>query len=279
MGIVNAVLVEWGQDEVGGYFWVTDDDSIDGTEDTPEWGRREGFVSFAGVTDREAAEAMATEWLSTRSQPAESLVVEVAPVEGAEPAVGDIITAGDHTNVTVRGMSWGLNRDTGDLVPVPEVNSILDEQRVRSELAVQRAVSVNGGRSSSSAPVRVTGSRLDSGKLEPVSLKAWSQSGALDAEDDEVWHAQPIPEPCRIIMLEATGKPKPSGTNFIVELLVNGVSFDPAITVELPVTDDRATTHVRVPRTLFPADVISIEITQVGDHDDLAIIPHAVKGA
>lgn len=276
MGIVNAVLVEWGEGDVGGYFWVLDNDSINGTDDTPAWGRREGFLSLAGFTDPASARAVAREWLSTRSQPQESLVVEVEP--GAEPGLGDVVTAGSHADVVTKGMSWKLD-PSGELIPTPEVNSLVDEQRLRSDVAVNRAVLLSGGRSSSSAPVRVRGSRLDTGKLERVALQAWSQSGPLDPDDDDVWHDQPIPEPCRITQLELTGKPKPSGTNTSVELLVDGQSFSPAITCTMQITHDRARTFVNTPLTLFPSQVIAVKITTLGDHDDLAVIPHAVRGA
>lgn len=273
MGIVNAVLVEWGSEDVGGYFWVEDATSI------TDWGRKEGFLSLAGVTKTSVATQIATEWMSTRKQPQEAILVEAAPIAGSEPAVGDLIDVGADEGLRTLGVTWSLT-DDGVRV-VPEVNSLLDEQRRSSEITFDRMVSVHGGRSASSAPVRVTGSRIPSGKLDAVKLESWSwhDDYLLDAVLDEEWQPQPIEEPCRIIKFEINAEPTELNEDTSFELLLNGASFSPPITCTLIGTDDRALTWVFNPLTIFPGDVLFVKVTAIGGHVNGSVTPHAVKGA
>lgn len=270
MGIVNAVLVEWGNDTRGGFRWVEDSASI------AKWGRREAGLSLSGVTNLSMVDRIARRWMAPKLDERTSYEGVISPDEEIEPGVGETLTVYGEEGARVVSKTWELIDDL-NLAVSPEINSLAEQDEVDAIRTVERMIQTHGGSAAASAPIMVTGSRLSSGKFESVSLTPWSWFGEFNLEDLTDWEPQPLREPSRLTLIEINATPQPGGSDTVFVLQKNGAAMTPAISVTIAGPNDRGRTLLYRSDTLFPSDVLTPVLIADGGHTNGSVTVHAVR--
>lgn len=271
-GIINAVLVEWGDDVVGGFNWVESLTSIS------EHGRHEASLALDGVTDWNVAVDIVRAWIRPRLNPQTSYEATIAPLTGADLRVGDTLEILSEEDARAKAITWALVDDP-ELLVTPQINSLVEERELAAIRAMERQTAIHGGSSAASAPIWHTGSKLDSGELDSVAFTAWAWHGSFSGDDLTDWEPQKPKVPCRISKIECTATPTVVTDDTSFELYVNGVPFSPAITITLPWNESSVMEYVLNPQTLKPSDVLTMRLTERGGHENGSVEISGVKGA
>lgn len=254
------------------------------------YGRRPGgSLQVGSISDPVILDQIGAAYLTGKTNPAPSRVVETVSTFDLDCDPGDTITVeGDTLRVTE--IAYSLDR-SGELRKVPVLSTEYQEYRKRAERTLDRLIRENGEGSRASARIIYTGTQIEPGPIDPVELESWSWTEGddlvaelWDTDRPRPWQTHVVKKACRLVaLIVECDWADPDGSGGLtavatgdtsIKLIINDLPTVVPFVATVPSINPTDSSNPKVwaiqyilgEALLNPLDRVSVAVTEAGAH-------------